>query len=310
MPTIIINLGQESARKHIEEMVRLDPLLEIREWPDIGNPEDIDIAMVWQMPHGELAKFPNLKMIVSMAAGVDHVFLDPLRPKGIPIVRVTNPHMARSMGHWFLMNILRLHRETVYFDALREEKIWPPEIAFDTDSVSVGILGLGYLGTHVAQMLKAVGLKVQGWSRTEKNLDGIQSFSGELGLDQMLANTNFLACLLPNTQATKGILNLRVFNKMPQGSYVLNAGRGSQLVELDLLQALDNGQIRGAALDVFETEPLPTNHPFWMDKRILLTPHHAAEVYLPAVAKTFLDNISRSRNNEPLIGLVDEDLGY
>ena len=310
MPTIIINLGQESARKHIEEMVRLDPLLEIREWPDIGNPEDIDIAMVWQMPHGELAKFPNLKMIVSMAAGVDHVFLDPLRPKGIPIVRVTNPHMARSMGHWFLMNILRLHRETVYFDTLREEKIWPPEIAFDTDSVSVGILGLGYLGTHVAQMLKAVGLKVQGWSRTEKNLDGIQSFSGEFGLDQMLVDTNFLACLLPNTQATKGILNFRVFNKMPQGSYVLNAGRGSQLVELDLLQALDNGQIRGAALDVFETEPLPTNHPFWTDKRILLTPHHAAEVYLPAVVKTFLDNIYRSRNNEPLIGLVDEELGY
>lgn len=310
MPTIIIKLGEDSARDYIEEMGRLDPLLEIREWPDIGNPEDIDIAMVWKMPHGELAKFPNLRMIVSMAAGVDHVFLDPSRPKGIPIVRVTNPHMARSMGHWFLMNILRLHRETGHFDALRVEKIWPSEIAFDTDSVSVGILGLGYLGTHVAQMLKAVGLNVQGWSRTEKFLDGIQSFSGELGLDQMLVNTNFLACILPSTQATKGILNLRVFNKMPHGSYILNAGRGSQLVEADLLEALDNGQIRGAALDVFETEPLPINHPFWTDERILFTPHHAAEVFLPAVVKTFLDNIYRSRNNQPLIGLVDEDLGY
>ena len=245
-----------------------------------------------------------------MAAGVDHVLSDPDRPKGVPIVRVTDPHMARSMGHWFLMNILRLHRETARFDNLRAEKIWPPEIAFDTDAISVGILGLGYLGTHVAQMLKAVGLRVQGWSRTQKNLDGIQSFSGKAGLDQMLSNTNYLACLLPNTPATEGIMSLNCFNKMPRGSYVLNAGRGSQLVEADLLQALDNGQIKGAALDVFETEPLPRDHPFWTDTRILMTPHHAAEVFLPAAAQTFLKNIYSIRNNQPLTGLVNEELGY
>ncbi len=310
LPTVLIKLGGESADDYIEEMHRLEPRLKIREWPDIGSPEDVDIAMVWKMPHGELAKFPNLKLIISMAAGVDHVLSDPDRPKGVPIVRVTDPHMARSMGHWFLMNILRLHRETAHFDTLRAEKIWPPEIAFDTDAISVGILGLGYLGTHVAQMLKAVGLRVQGWSRTQKNLDGIQSFSGKAGLDQMLSNTNYLACLLPNTPATEGIMSRNCFNKMPRGSYVLNAGRGSQLVEADLLQALDNGQIKGAALDVFETEPLPRDHPFWTDTRILMTPHHAAEVFLPAAAQTFLKNIYSIRNNQPLTGLVNEELGY
>ena len=310
LPTVLIKLGGESADDYIEEMHRLEPRLKIREWPDIGSPEDVDIAMVWKMPHGELAKFPNLKLIISMAAGVDHVLSDPDRPKGVPIVRVTDPHMARSMGHWFLMNILRLHRETAHFDNLRAEKIWPPEIAFDTDAISVGILGLGYLGTHVAQMLKAVGLRVQGWSRTQKNLDGIQSFSGKVGLEQMLSNTNYLACLLPNTPATEGIMSLNCFNKMPRGSYVLNAGRGSQLVEADLLQALDNGQIKGAALDVFETEPLQRDHPFWTDTRILMTPHHAAEVFLPAAAQTFLKNIYSIRNNQPLTGLVNEELGY
>ena len=310
LPTVSIKLGGESAESYIREMRRLDPGLEIREWPDIGNPEDVDIAMVWKMPHGELAKFPNLKLIISMAAGVDHVLSDPDRPKGVPIVRVTDPHMARSMGHWFLMNILRLHRETAHYDKLRSQKIWPAEIAFDTDSVSVGILGLGYLGVHVAQMLKAVGLRVQGWSRTEKNLDGIHSFSGRPGLDQMLSNTNYLACLLPNTPVTEGIMNLSLFNKMPRGSYVLNAGRGSQLVESDLLEALNNGQIKGAALDVFETEPLPKDHPFWTDSRILLTPHHAAEVFLPAAAKIFLKNIYSIRNNLPLMGLVNQELGY
>ena len=310
LPTVLIKLGGESADDYIEEMHRLEPRLKIREWPDVGSPGEVDIAMVWKMPHGELAKFPNLKLIISMAAGVDHVLSDPDRPKGVPIVRVTDPHMARSMGHWFLMNILRLHRETAHFDNLRAEKIWPPEIAFDTDAISVGILGLGYLGTHVAQMLKAVGLRVQGWSRTQKNLDGIQSFSGKVGLDQMLSNTNYLACLLPNTPATEGIMSLNCFNKMPRGSYVLNAGRGSQLVEADLLQALDNGQIKGAALDVFETEPLPRDHPFWTDTRILMTPHHAAEVFLPAAAQTFLKNIYSIRNNQPLTGLVNEELGY
>ena len=310
LPTVLIKLGGESADDYIEEMHRLEPHLQIREWPDVGSPGEVDIAMVWKMPHGELAKFPNLKLIISMAAGVDHVLSDPDRPKGVPIVRVTDPHMARSMGHWFLMNILRLHRETAHFDTLRAEKIWPPEIAFDTDAISVGILGLGYLGTHVAQMLKAVGLRVQGWSRTQKNLDGIQSFSGKVGLDQMLSNTNYLACLLPNTPATEGIMSRNCFNKMPRGSYVLNAGRGSQLVEADLLQALDNGQIKGAALDVFETEPLPRDHPFWTDTRILMTPHHAAEVFLPAAAQTFLKNIYSIRNNQPLTGLVNEELGY
>ena len=310
LPTVLIKLGGESADDYIEEMHRLEPHLQIREWPDVGSPGEVDIAMVWKMPHGELAKFPNLKLIISMAAGVDHVLSDPDRPKGVPIVRVTDPHMARSMGHWFLMNILRLHRETAHFDNLRAEKIWPPEIAFDTDAISVGILGLGYLGTHVAQMLKAVGLRVQGWSRTQKNLDGIQSFSGKVGLDQMLSNTNYLACLLPNTPATEGIMSRNCFNKMPRGSYVLNAGRGSQLVEADLLQALDNGQIKGAALDVFETEPLPRDHPFWTDTRILMTPHHAAEVFLPAAAQTFLKNIYSIRNNQPLTGLVNEELGY
>ena len=310
LPTVLIKLGRESADDYIEEMHRLEPRLKIREWPDVGSLGEVDIAMVWKMPHGELAKFPNLKLIISMAAGVDHVLSDPDRPKGVPIVRVTDPHMARSMGHWFLMNILRLHRETARFDNLRAEKIWPPEIAFDTDAISVGILGLGYLGTHVAQMLKAVGLRVQGWSRTQKNLDGIQSFSGKVGLDQMLSNTNYLACLLPNTPATEGIMSLNCFNKMPRGSYVLNAGRGSQLVEADLLQALDNGQIKGAALDVFETEPLPRDHPFWTDTRILMTPHHAAEVFLPAAAQTFLKNIYSIRNNQPLTGLVNEELGY
>ena len=310
MPTIVIKLGAESAAGYIAEMHKLDPALVIREWPDVGDPADVDIAMVWKMPHGELAKFPNLKLIMSMAAGVDHVLGDPDLPRGVPLVRVTDPHMARSMGHWAAMNILRLHRETAHYDDLRSRWEWAPERAFDTDSVQVGILGLGYLGTHVAKMLQAMGLKVQGWARSPKSIQGIKSFQGTDGLREMVASTNYLLCLLPSTPATVGVMNADLFARMPKGSHVLNCGRGAQLVEPDLTAALDSGRIAGAALDVFSVEPLPREHPFWGDKRIIMTPHHASEVYPPAVAETFLDNIRRCREGRSVNGLVDLDVGY
>ena len=310
MPTVVIRTGAESAKPYIDSLLRLDPELALAEWPDVGDPADVDIAMVWQMPHGELARLPNLRLIISMSAGVDHVLQDPELPAGIPVVRLTDPHMARSMAHWIAMNILRLHRDTAHYDRLRASRIWAPERAFDTDAVQVGILGLGYLGTHAARMLMAMGLRVQGWSRTPKQVDGVRCFVGRDGLDDMIRTTNFLVGLLPDTPATRGLMNGRLFARMPRGSCVLNAGRGAQLVEADLTAALDSGQIAGAALDVFSIEPLPDDHPFWTDERIIITPHHAAEVYPPAVAATFLDTIRRCRTGRPLQGLVNRELGY
>ena len=124
MPNIMIKLGEESAESYIEALTKVDPNLNILEWPNYGDPDEIDVAMVWNLPHGELSKFPNLKLVISMAAGVDHVLSDPGYPKEVPLVRATDPHMARSMAHWFIMNILRLHRETSYYDSLRIKKIW------------------------------------------------------------------------------------------------------------------------------------------------------------------------------------------
>ena len=310
MTNVMIKVGDESAESYIGALKYIDPSLKILEWPNYGNPDEIDVAMVWKLPHGELKKFPNLKLVISMAAGVDHVLSDPHYPKDIPLVRVTDPHMARSMAHWFIMNILQLHRETAYYNSLRLKKIWASDEAFDTDSICVGIMGLGYLGVHLATMLLNIGLRVQGWSRTSKKLEGIRSFTGDDGLAEMLKTTNYLACLLPDTPATNGILDRSLFEKMPKGSFLLNAGRGNQLVEEDLTMALDNGQIKGAALDVFIEEPLPQKHPFWNDHRIIITPHHAAEVFMPSAAKSFVENIERVRSGQPLKGLVNQKVGY
>ena len=215
MTNVMIKVGDESAESYIGALKHVDPSLNILEWPNYGNPDEIDVAMVWKLPHGELRKFPNLKLVISMAAGVDHVLSDPHYPKDIPLVRVTDPHMARSMAHWFIMNILQLHRETAYYNSLRLKKIWASDKAFDTDSICVGIMGLGYLGVHLATMLSNIGLRVQGWSRTSKKLEGIRSFTGDDGLAEMLKTTKYLACLLPDTPATKGFLDRSLFEKMP-----------------------------------------------------------------------------------------------
>ena len=246
-----------------------------------GNPDEIDVAMVWKLPHGELRKFPNLKLVISMAAGVDHVLSDPYYPKDIPLVRVTDPHMARSMAHWFIITSSN-STKTAYYNSLRLKR-FGHQIKPLILTLLCGIMGLGYLGVHLATMLLNIGLRVQGWSRTSKKLEGIRSFTGDDGLAEML-KTTIMACLLPDTPATKGILDRSLFEKMPKGSFLLNAGRGNQLVEKDLTIALDNGQIKGAALDVFIEEPLPQIS-FWNDHRIIITPHHAAEVFMPSAAK-------------------------
>lgn len=310
MTNIITKVGDEPAERYIGALKQVDPSLNILEWPNYGNPDEIDVAMVWKLPHGELRKFPNLKLVISMVAGVDHVLSDPHYPKDTPLVRVTDPHMARSMVRWFIMNILQLHRETNYYNSLRSKKIWKSDRAFDTDFICVGIMGLGYLGVHLATMLLNIGLRVQGCRRASKRLKGIRSFTGDDGLAEMLKTTNYLACLLPDTPATKGILDRSLFERMPKVSFLLNAGRGNQLVEKDLTMALDNGQIKGTALDVFIEEPLPKNHPFWDDHRIIITPHHAAEVFMSSAAKAFVENIRRVRSGQPLKGLVNQEVGY
>jgi glyoxylate/hydroxypyruvate reductase A len=310
MTKIMVKVGGGRAEPYTNALRALDPSLVFEQWPDISDPDDIDIAMVWQMPLGELQKFKNLKMVISMAAGVDHVLRDKTLPPQVEITRVVDPHMARAMTHYVVMSVLRLHRESDPYDRLRAAREWSPSRSFDADAVQIGLLGLGHLGQAAGQGLRALGFNVRGWSSSPKNIEGIESFHGADGLSAMLRQTNCLCCLLPLTADTHGILGAATFDQMPDGSFLVNSGRGEHLVEADLIAALDSGRIRMAALDVFSTEPLPQDHSFWGDERIVLTPHTAAEVHIPSVTKGFLENIRRCRDGQPLIGAVDRTKGY
>ena len=300
----------DSAERWSAELHRLLPDLEIRVWPQIGNTGEIDVALVWRPPSGLLASLPKLKLIAALGAGVDHVLADPLIPAGVPVVRLVDPYMTAAMSEYVQLQVLRLHRQDPVYLAQQREHVWRERPQPNAAGRRVGVLGMGELGRDAALKLSVLGFDVAGWSRTERRLPGIVCFHAAEGLRALLARSEILVCVLPLTPATEGILDARLFAGLPSGAAIVNCARGQHLVEADLVAALDSGQLSAAILDVFRDEPLPPQHPFWSDPRILITPHVAAATHAPTAAPVVADNVRRLRQGRPLLHLVDRERGY
>lgn len=310
MGVILVHIRNADPASWIAELKRQAPELDARGLDAVGDLSDVEVAITWRLPHGLYRTFPNLALIQSMAAGVDHILGDPERPAHVPVARVVDPWMARSMIHQVALAVLRWHRRMDWLEGLRVEAAWPTGVVFDADAVRVGVLGLGHLGQAVAQAMRGLGFQAAGWSRSPKVIDGLECHHGPDGLRALAAWSNVLVCLLPLTQETEGILNAGLFGLMPEGSLLVNVGRGGHLVEDDLTAALDSGRLTAAALDVFATEPLPREHRFWSDRRIYLTPHVASEINPVTATRVFVENIRRVRAGETPIGLIDPAKGY
>jgi glyoxylate/hydroxypyruvate reductase A len=300
----------DSAERWSAELHRLLPDLEIRAWPQIGNAGEIDVALVWRPPAGLLAALPNLKLIAALGAGVDHILGDPGLPAGVPVMRLIDPYMTAAMSEYVQLQVLRLHRQDTAYLAQQRERVWREWPQPNAAGRRVGVLGMGELGRDAALKLSVLGFDVAGWSRTERRLPGIACFHAAEGLRALLARSEILVCLLPLTPATEGILDARLFAGLPRGAAIVNCARGRHLVEADLVAALDSGQISAAVLDVFRDEPLPPQHPFWSDPRILVTPHVAAATHAPTAAPVVADNLRRLRQGRSLLHLVDRERGY
>lgn len=294
-----------------DALLATDPTLEIRMFPDAGDPADIEAAVVWTAHDmAELRRYPNLKLIVSMGAGVDHLLRPPGPPPGIPVARLVDRMLTSQMGEWVLLNVLRFHRQDLEYRALQRERTWLELPAPVTAERRIGILGLGELGTHAAALLRGLGFPVMGWTRRPRQLEGIEAFHGEEGLAAMAARSDVLVCLLPLTPATRGIVDARLLGRLPRGAFFINGARGGHVVDADLLAALESGQVAAAALDVFQPEPLPADHPYWAHPRVVMTPH-AASITIPAsAAPQVVENIHRARAGRPLLNLVDFTAGY
>ena len=286
------------------------PDREVRAWPDIGDKAQIDYALVWHPEPGLLASLPNLKLIVSLGAGVDHILRDPALPPGVPILRLVDPYMTQAMSEYIALQVLRLHRQDIDYRAQQRDAQWHERGQKNAAERPVGILGLGTLGQDAGHKLRALGFPVAGWSRSKREVPGFSTYAGEAGLYRLLAESEILVSLLPMTPETEGILNQALFARLPRGASLVNAGRGRHLVETDLVAALDSGQLSAAVLDVFHDEPLPAAHPFWRHPRIVVTPHVAAETHPPTAAPIIAAAIRDLEAGRPVANLIDPARGY
>ncbi|HEU0062079.1 MAG TPA: glyoxylate/hydroxypyruvate reductase A [Hyphomicrobiaceae bacterium] len=294
-----------------------NPELDLRVAPELGRPADIDYALVWNPPHGLLRTLPNLKLIVSVGAGVDGILSDPELPK-VPIVRYVDPDLTRRMVEYVVLHVLYHHRRMSEFRELQEQRRWEylPEPA--AHEVRVGIMGLGVLGAASSKVLGALGYQVRGWSRAPKRLEGVACYAGAAELQAFLAATDILVVLLPLTPETRGIIDRRLLRGLARqgraaqlpGPVLINAGRGGLQVDADIVAALGAAELYAASLDVFETEPLAQTSPLWSHPRVVITPHNAAESVPSAIVRYAFEQVHRHRRGEPITNLVDPGRGY
>ncbi|WP_380693484.1 glyoxylate/hydroxypyruvate reductase GhrA [Serratia marcescens] len=290
------------------------PQAEIREWQR-GDERPADYALVWRPPHEMLANRRDLKAVFALGAGVDAI-LDQERkhpgtlPAGVPLLRLEDTGMAQQMQEYALSYVLRYFRRFDEYQALQQRQEWQPLDPHSLDDFTIGILGAGVLGQSVARKLTEFGFSVRCWSRSAKQIDGVQSFAGEAQRGAFLDGVKLLINLLPNTPETVGILNRELFAQLRPGAYLINIARGAHLVEADLLAALEQGQLAAATLDVFAREPLPQDHPFWRHPRVTITPHIAAITLPQQAMDQIVANIRALEAGHAPAGVVDRQRGY
>jgi glyoxylate/hydroxypyruvate reductase A len=285
------------------------PEIDFHIWPSAGDPSRVRYLAAWEPPENLAATFPNVEVVFSVGAGVDQFDLSRI-PAHVPVVRMIESGLVAGMVEYVTLAVLAAHRDWLSYIAQQRQGLWRPIPVRTAASRRVGVLGMGVLGQAVLDKLHGFGFQCAGWSRTEHALPGIDCFAGEEGMGAFLARTDILICLLPLTATTRGMLSRALFQRMPPGAVLINVGRGGHLVERDLLDALDAGQLSAAILDVCDTEPLPQHHPFWRHPRIMLTPHIASMTQPETAVDAVLENIRRHREGLPLIGLVDRQRGY
>jgi glyoxylate/hydroxypyruvate reductase A len=278
------------------------------------DPAEVHYAAVWKPVPGELAAFPNLKVIFNLGAGVDALMADTTLP-AVPLVRVSVADLTDRMAEYVVLHVLMHHRQEFYLRDSQRARRWAPKYQWPASAISVGIMGLGVLGANAADVLRRLGFRVAGWSRSKRQIGGLDCFAGSEQRDAFLRRTDILVCLLPLTPDTRHILNRGLFARLnrssPLGAPVLiNAGRGGLQNEADIIACLDDGTLGAASLDVYAQEPLPADSPFWTHPKVVLTPHNAADTDPDEISKYVARQIERFEAGSALENVVDRKRGY
>ena len=285
------------------------PAADFRVFPDVPDPAAVTTAIVWAPPQGFFAQFANLRLIVNIGVGVDLLIGRGDLPD-VPILRLSDPGMVAMMTSYVLFAVTRYARDIDKFEAGQRARQWLLIEQRPLASYTVGILGLGELGSAAAKALAGLGFDVVGWSRSPKSLPGVRCVHGMDALDGVLAEAEILVLMVPLTPATRGLMNEARLRKMPPGAKLINVARGPVVDEQALIAALNDGHLGGATLDVFVEEPLPPESPFWTMPNVLVTPHRASNPDAGAAAKVVAESIRRMGRGEPPLYAVDPKRGY
>ena len=287
------------------------PEMDVRVYPDEGDVNDIEYAVVWKHPRGILTRYPNLKAIISLGAGVDHVISDPELPDGLPIVRLFDKKLTHEMILHSLHWVLHFHSDQYLYRIQQQSREWIQQSSVQSEDRTIGIMGLGNIGKAIGDSLINLDFKVIGWGASPKSsLGAIEYYYGQEQLSGFLSQTDILINVLPLTENTKDILTKTELSYLPKGSFIINIGRGGIINESDLLSILDTRYIAAAALDVFAEEPLPENNSLWDHPSVYVTPHIAGQSNPSSAAKTIAENIRLIEMGESPYPIYSLNSGY
>jgi glyoxylate/hydroxypyruvate reductase A len=307
---VLADFPWENADEWTSELRRQATAHQIRAPAETPERASVDVAVTWTPPAGFFDGMTKLRAIIVPGAGVDQLMRSQADFPDVPILRLADPVMATRMADYVLAMVLDHHRQFGRYRDQQKLAIWTRHFHRDPADIRVGILGMGALGRRVAEHLRLIGYQVTGWSRTPKALPGIEMVTGQDALLPLAARSDVLVCLLPLTEATRGILSRPLFDALPEGALLINAARGAHLVVSDLLPALDRGKPAAVVLDVFEDEPLSPKSPLWRHPAITVTPHIASLSNPVTGVRQIVRALNRIDGGEPLEHVIDRRLGY
>ncbi len=310
MKIIFASAHSHDSASWIRPLQALVPDCEIQDWTADGPAIGAQLAVVWNPPADIFLRETGLRAVFNLGAGVDALFKLPGLKDDTPVVRLEDAGMAVQMAEYAAFALLRASRQFGDYADQQRRRLWQPLPDIQRNSWPVGVMGMGVMGASVARTLAALDYPVAGWSRSGKDMPGIEGFAGMPQLPAFLARTRVLINTLPLTDETRNILCRDTLRQLLPGAHLVNVGRGEHLVEEDLLALLDAGQMQGATLDVFRNEPLPQNHPFWLNPRIVITPHVAAASLRDETIAQVAGKINRYLRGEPLSGIVVRGRDY
>lgn len=294
----------------MQALQSLLPAALVRPDPELPSGIAADCAVGWKPPVDFFARHPGLKAFFCAGAGVDHLLQHPGLPPGLTVVRLEDAGMGPLMADYCEHALLHIVGGFVHYRHQQDNACWQAHEPLPREALDVGIVGLGVLGLQVARRLQRAGFKVRGFTRTPRQIEGIEVMSGMQQWPLFLGRTRVLILLAPRTPDTENLIDAAALAALPRGAWLINVARGALVVDADLLDSLDSGHLAGAILDVFREEPLPADHAFWHHRRVLITPHVSAPTQIEVSARQVAANVTRLIQGDALAGLVDRHRGY